>query len=194
VQPQSPYTRAEILTALPQVEQEVASFFSSLSEEEFVLRLAEVWTPAEQLKHLNTAVSAVARGFAFSPWVLRLRFGRAGSSSRSYEQVRETYRSLLAQGAGATGEYVPPRENPFTGEVAEYRIEILGRWGRVNARLRNALERWSEADLDRVRLPHPILGKLTAREMLFFTLYHNEHHIGAAKRRLPRFSSPPPAA
>ncbi len=36
---------------------------------------------------------------------------------------------------------------------------------------------WSEAALDRYRLPHPLLGKLTVREMLFFTLYHNAHHL-----------------
>jgi hypothetical protein len=25
-------------------------------------------------------------------------------------------------------------------------------------------------------LPHPLLGKLTIREMLYFTVYHGEHH------------------
>jgi hypothetical protein len=36
---------------------------------------------------------------------------------------------------------------------------------------------WSEDDLDNHRLPHPLLGKLTVREMLFFTLYHIQHHM-----------------
>jgi hypothetical protein len=26
--------------------------------------------------------------------------------------------------------------------------------------------------------------------MLFFTLYHNQHHVEAAKRRLPGFANP----
>jgi hypothetical protein len=30
--------------------------------------------------------------------------------------------------------------------------------------------------LDLLILPHPLLGKLTLREMLYFTLYHVEHH------------------
>ncbi|MEO8501391.1 MAG: hypothetical protein ABI565_10790 [Vicinamibacteria bacterium] len=33
----------------------------------------------------------------------------------------------------------------------------------------------SEA-LDSTRLPHPILGRLSVREMAFFTLYHLRHH------------------
>jgi hypothetical protein len=36
---------------------------------------------------------------------------------------------------------------------------------------------WSEAELDRYTLPHPLLGDLTMREMLCFTLYHNQRHI-----------------
>jgi uncharacterized damage-inducible protein DinB len=38
--------------------------------------------------------------------------------------------------------------------------------------------------LDRLRLPHPALGKLTVREMLFFTIYHNIHHVENVVRRL----------
>jgi hypothetical protein len=26
-------------------------------------------------------------------------------------------------------------------------------------------------------LPHPLLGPLSVREMLFFTVYHNTHHV-----------------
>lgn len=43
---------------------------------------------------------------------------------------------------------------------------------------------------ERIRLPHPLFGKLTTREMLFCALYHNQHHVEAAKRRLPRFGAP----
>jgi hypothetical protein len=191
MQPENPGSRSEILAALSSVEDEVAAFFGTLSDDEFILRSGEAWTPAEHLKHLNTSVSAVARGFAISPWILRLRFGRVRSPSRDYEQVGEVYRARLAQGARATGAFVPPADDFPAGRIAEHRAEILARWGRVNARLRQASGRWSERRLDRVALPHPLLGKLTAREMLFFTLYHNRHHVEAARRRLPRFSEAP---
>jgi hypothetical protein len=66
--------------------------------------------------------------------------------------------------------------------------ELLARWQRVNQRLRAAVQTWPERDLDRIQLPHPILGNLTAREMLFFTIYHGHHHIAATQSRLPRFT------
>jgi hypothetical protein len=44
------------------------------------------------------------------------------------------------------------------------------------AKLCKAIEKRSEEELDRYILPHPILGKLTLREMLYFTIYHVKHH------------------
>lgn len=181
--PENPATRADILRALSSVEAEVAAFFGGLSDDELLLRVGEAWNPAEHLQHLCTSVSAVARGMGMPRLLLRLRFGRARAPSRGFGEMREAYRARLAAGGGATGAFVPPREE---GAARERREALLARWMRVNDRLRDALEGWSERDLDRILLPHPLLGKLTTREMLLFTLHHGLHHVEAAKRRLPR--------
>ena len=52
----------------------------------------------------------------------------------------------------------------------------MDQWSKVNAELLSAVEKWDETELDQYMLPHPILGKLTVREMLFFTIYHNLRH------------------
>lgn len=162
----------------------MSEFFSSLSADEFVAREASAWTPAEHLEHLNTAVKAVAAGLEMPRWLLRLRFGRPRSSSRTYEQLRDDYRARLEQGAGATGRFVPGRGSLSDDDSMVRRTRLLSGWYRANERLRSALERWTERDLDRIQLPHPILGRITAREMVLFTIYHNHHHIAAAGRRL----------
>ena len=177
-----------LLESLSTEERDVAEFFRSLSPDEFVLRVGDAWTPAEHLQHLNIAVSAVARGLSISPWILRLRFGRARRPSRSLVEVRDDYRDRLARGGRARGRFVPPREDLTPEQTTDRQAELLARWQRVNSRLTASLERWSDRDLDRIRLPHPILGMITAREMVFFTIYHGHHHIAAAKGRLPRFS------
>lgn len=172
------------------VEREVADFFSSLRDDEFVHRVDDAWTPAEHLHHLNISVSAVAKALSYPKLLPRILFGRARGLSRTFEAVRDTYRDLLAGGGGATGAYVPTRDDPAPAQVPARREALLARWGRVNARLVAGAESWTDAHLDRIRLPHPLLGKLTVREMLFFTLYHNRHHVAAAKRRLDRFKEP----
>ena len=174
-----------VLRALADAESDVARFFGSLSDEHFVLRVGEAWTPAEHLSHLNTAVSAVARGFGAPRWILALRFGKTRRPSRTFDEVREVYRQRLAAGGRAYGKFIPARADATSGSVAEQRAALLARWQRVNARLRSAVEGWSDRDLQRIQLPHPLIGKLTAHEMLLFTIYHDQHHITGAQGRLP---------
>jgi len=46
------------------------------------------------------------------------------------------------------------------------------------------LSGFSEEDLDKLILPHPLLGKLTLREMMYFTIYHVQHHQRIVERNL----------
>jgi hypothetical protein len=48
------------------------------------------------------------------------------------------------------------------------------------------MDKFSEAQLDEYVLPHPILGKLTIREMLYFTIYHATHHHLATLKNLEK--------
>jgi hypothetical protein len=184
VAPDATLDRTGIIAALRATERDVASFFESLSDAELGTRVGDGWTPVEHLDHLNIAVAAVARGFSMSRWMLRLRFGASRRGSRSMDQLRSDYVALLGAGAGASGPFVPERNAEI--DVSERRRTLLERWHRVNARLSAAVEGWSEKQLDRIRFPHPILGMLTARELLYFTTYHGYHHIAAAQRRLAR--------
>ena len=190
--PNTPFDRETLLQAIVATERDVATFFESLTPEEWFFRVGSAWTPAEHLDHINIAVSAVARGFGMSRLILRLRFGRARRSSRSYDSLRDDYRGRLAAGAGASGRFIPT-VNRGIEENAARPEQLLARWHRVNERLRTALRDWPEQDLDRIQMPHPILGRITAREMAFFTVYHGGHHVAAARSRLPRFSPAPVA-
>lgn len=180
-------TRDELIERLARAEREVGDFFGSLDAEEVVLRVGDAWTPAEHLDHLNIAIGEIARAFGISAWLLRLRFGSARRPARTFEQVRDDYRARLATGLGARGRFVPTREAPMDEDAIVRRTRLLSRWYAVNAKLSTALAKWSERSLDRVLLPHPILGRIPAREIIMFGIYHNYHHIAAAKTRLPRF-------
>lgn len=175
---------ASLLDALATAESEVAAFFGSVGDDDFVRRPGEAWSPAEHLDHLNIAVSAVARGLGTSPLLLRIRFGSSRRQSRTYDDLRRDYQGRLAAGGRASGRYVPARSTAGPAEGADPKTDLLARWARVNGRLRAALSTWSERNLDRVQLPHPILGKITARELVYFTIYHGGHHVLAAKHRL----------
>jgi hypothetical protein len=184
IEQRAPHTRREIVQALKHVEGEVATFFSELPEELFIERQGGAWSPAEHLVHLNISVQAVGRALSVMPLLYLIRFRPARVPSRSYGEVADSYRAQLAAGGKAPAPFVPKPVAVSKGEIPIYRAGILSRWAGVNLRLRGAIGDWKERDLDRVRMPHPLLGLITAREMLLFTLYHNQHHVEVAQRRL----------
>ena len=43
------------------------------------------------------------------------------------------------------------------------------------------LDKWTEKQMDEFILPHPLLGKITLREMMYFTIHHADHHRNLIK-------------
>ena len=43
-------------------------------------------------------------------------------------------------------------------------------------KLIDKLNQKSEEELDTIFIPHPLLGKITLRELYYFTIYHILHH------------------
>lgn len=107
---------------------------------------------------------------------LKGMFGVSKRAELGYEGTIGAYREKLAAGGGATGRYVP---EPVS---ASKKAELLGELDEQGARLAKAMEKWDEVQLSKFLLPHPLLGKLTVREMMFFTVYHMEHHLNILQR------------
>lgn len=179
---QPPSSVDDLIAELRRVGAASLTFWSDFPLEEFFAPIGEAWSPADNVRHLVRAVVPVGEALRIPRWVLRLRFGRARRPSRGYETLVADYRKLLADGGRAGGRFVPG-PMPAGSDLAARRQEILGNFERANATLERRARAWSEAALDHYLLPHPLLGPLTVREMLFFTLYHGLHHARNVARR-----------
>jgi len=178
-----PRSREQLLAAFAGVHSQATDVWRRCSDGQFFAAAANGgWSPARNVTHLVDSLSAVARALRLPRFVPRLLFGAARQPSRSFEEVVLAYRSALADGAGAGG--YTPREVSAGDDPAATRQRLLARWQAALPALSAAIVRWDEAALDRIRLPHPILGKLTVREMLHFSLYHVAHHANVVAQRL----------
>jgi hypothetical protein len=139
------------------------------------------WSPATHVRHLTRSTAPLITAFRLPPWVLRLRFGRARRASRDYTTLVADYRAALAAG-GQAGRFAPPADDASAAS-AERRTAILQGWHRAVRGVEAAVRAWDAVALDRVQLPHPLLGPLTAREMLAFTVYHTAHHLRLVEAR-----------
>jgi hypothetical protein len=171
----TPTTRDTLLAALAAVDARATALWRSFEPAEFFTRPADGgWSPAQNVAHLRVGTVPIIWTLKTPRPVLTVLFGKARAASRSYEEVRDRYRQVLAAGGGA-GPFTP-RKKRMPRDPAQAQAQSLEGWQRLIPRLTAAIESWPEDDLDRYRVLHPLLGKLTVREMLYFTLYHLSHH------------------
>lgn len=180
--PQAVPTKKRILAMLANLRGEGLELWRRMEAERFWSRHDRKWSPAENVHHLMISTAPVTLALRIPRLMLRVCFGMSRTPSRNWEALRSAYRDGLAAGATA-GRYAPPRKAVPVEAAAEQGRLVLQCEGTV-LRLEKAIEPGREQDLDRYRLPHPVLGRVTVREMLMFTLFHFDHHREIVARRL----------
>jgi hypothetical protein len=149
----------------------------SLNANEFEATPGGKWSAGQNLDHLNKSMRPVNLALRFPPFLLRLLFGKPNRKPRSYDELVERYKQKLAAGGVASKPFIPP--------VVHWRQKnkCLTRFQYQVEKMCMLSSRWNEIHLDGCLLPHPLLGKLTVREMLFFSAYHIQHHYYLLEQR-----------
>jgi hypothetical protein len=179
---QEPSDRDEIVREFRSVQSQSRDFWNSFSTAELFSPFSDAWSPADNVRHLLKSTRPVAGALAMPKVLLAIRFGVAFRDSVTYSQLQERYLSILATGFKA-GRFAPAPLKP--SEISEeHRRSMMASLDTAFENLTSAATRWREWQLDRLRLPHPALGNLTVREMLFFTIYHHVHHVENVVRRM----------
>lgn len=166
--------KLDLLSKLKDSNQRVINWFTEIPAGEFFHREGEVWSASDNVDHLTKSHKPIALALKLPRLTLRTMFGAANQPSRSYEAICGVYKDTLAAGGVASGKYLPNQQTPEQPEVAK--MELLNQFSKASADVVSVAEKWNEDDLDGYLLPHPLIGKLTIREMLYFTIYHNLRH------------------
>lgn len=163
--------KAEIINELTRQYSGFVDSVEPMSEYDFTFSLnGEKWSAGQQADHLCRSVAPLNKGLAAPEFVLKSMFGKSDHPSSSYDELIARYREVLALGGTAPD---PFRPEVIAFEQKDRLIQDLRR--QLEVLCRN-IEKFSEEKLDILVLPHPLLGKLTLREMFYFTIYHAEHH------------------
>ena len=164
----------------------IAGDLIGLSPEVYFAPQGEHWSPAEHIDHLTRCDEALLRALTLPYFFLRLRYGRARGGSRPIEEVVAKHLDKIAAGACARGRYRPQLPPPEERTDTRQRVALTGySWldQRLGPKVLYCGEE-EEADLDRYRLRFPVLGRLTIREMLVWSLYHHRQHHRLVLERL----------
>ena len=142
-----------------------------LNEAQFTRMPNGKWSAGQHLQHLIISAKMVNRALYLPKWLLRILFGKNNRPKRSYEETVAKYQLKLANGGVAPANFEPPKTLTFNQKQ-----QLLNAFAQQQERLIAHLQGLSNQQLDTLLLPHPLLGKITLREMFFFTIYHTQHH------------------
>jgi len=132
------------------------------------------WSAVQHVQHINKGTGAVYKYLELDKPTVTQMFGLAEKPSRSYAESM-TFFAKYVTGAVSTQRFVPDANESISfAEEHQKGIHI------VNG-LITTLDRWTENELDKYSCPHPLLGKLTVKEMLYFTLFHAQHHLNTVE-------------
>ncbi len=188
----NPQSKDDILRAFSSLQVTGLDFWSDLETNRFVTPFGEAWSPSDNVRHLIKSTLPVTKALNLPKVLLQTLFGTAKEPSMSYLDLVSKYKALLAAG-GTAGKFAP-KPVAVAGDRPEWKSKLIERCRQAVVDLERTAARWSENDLDKYRLPHPLLGKLTVREMLLFTIYHFEHHKQNVVRRMADLKSESAAA
>ena len=181
--PGTPYTAAEVRTSLERLVNEGTARLAGVSDATFFAPQGDRWSPAEHIRHLRKSTAPVARALRLPRLVLRFKFGAHREPSRTFVPLRDWYLSKLVEFGSRPNRFAPGPD--ASAQDAARRAAIMSAWQASASDLDAAIRGWSESALDKYRLPHPLLGPLSLREMLEFTVYHTSHHLNLLTSRLP---------
>jgi hypothetical protein len=150
----------------------------TLNESDFCFAPDGKWSAAQQLDHIVRSISPVNMAMGLPKFIIQWKFGLANRPSKSFEELMNKYKTKLKEGGRASGRFVPPIVE------ASKKEKLLEQLSQQVEKLSTKIIVQSEETLDKYILPHPLLGKLTLREMLYFTIYHVKHHEELVKNGL----------
>ena len=168
----------EINHKLVENHQIFTDYISNLPDSIFIQSKNGKWSPGQQLDHICRSVQPLALGFSLPKWLIKMIFGKSNRQGRSYDELVSKYEQKLQEGGRASGRFIPK-------EIKVADRKKLARSLKKNIQsLTRSIQKFTEADLENTVLPHPLLGKLTIREMLYFTIHHVEHHLNLIQKNL----------
>lgn len=173
------WDKASLIEAITTHHHAFLNTIAELPEEAFTYSWNGKWTPAQQLVHITKSVQPVRFAFALPSFLLRFSFGKTNRPTASYDAVVQKYQKALTKVTRAAPKQFQPKSISYSQKE-----QVCFSYNKEVQRLKKVLAQFDENALDTYVLPHPLVGKLTLREMVFFTIYHVQHHHRITKEIL----------
>jgi hypothetical protein len=136
------------------------------------------WSSGQHIIHLVQSSEPLLKALRLPDFLLKWRFGKSNRPSRTYQEVIQRYKEkLVVAGPGVVG----PFSRNMPQSAANEKLLWFEKLENINQKINKETSKLTDAQLDTILLPHPLLGRMTLREILMWNAYHTEHHLNVLK-------------
>ncbi len=168
-------TKTGIITASEKMFRLFSDTCRTIDEAVMFSKPGDKWSVAENIRHLVISTNMTSLAYRLPRFVVKWMAGTPNRTSRSFDEVKEKYYRKLSEGGRASARFVP---KPI--EIRYGKQKLLNEWEKATRKYINALtNNRTEADLDNYLVRHPLLGRITLRELCYFTIFHTQHHLNS---------------
>ncbi len=172
-------SKEEIIKELNDACVKFIEYGSQIDSPLFYFQPAEKWSIAQNVEHLIISANTTRLAFSLPKFIVRIYTGKPNRPSRTYDELVNKYKLKLQQGGKASGRFIPQKVRDNKKDA------ILERYRKAMTKLTDTIKnKWNNTNLDKYIAPHPLLGKVTLRELCYFTIYHTYHHLNIIKKRV----------
>ncbi|QTE23497.1 DinB family protein [Polaribacter cellanae] len=137
------------------------------------------WTTAQQVQHLVDSLQLLNNVLSYPRFFLKHKFGTCNRETRDYDAIVKNYQKKLMKNKETAVAFNKKLKKP----LLKNRKRLLNRLQIQQKKLQYKIRKISDLNLDTLVIPHPLMGKMTIREIIMWTAHHTEHHTNILKEK-----------
>ena len=128
------------------------------------------WTTGQQILHLVNSLQLLNNALSYPRFIIKYKFGTCNREIRDYESVAKNCQKKLIENKEKTRVFNQKLKIPTLQERERLLTKIQSK------KLQYKTKKISDKNLDTLLIPHPLMGRMTVREIIMWTAHHTEHH------------------
>jgi hypothetical protein len=170
--------KKEIVDILEAKHQDLFDWLETISDEQWVQGPQDRWTAGQHILHLADSAQLLNKALGYPKFLIKYKFGTSNRPSGDYKEVAKRYEERLAESQEKAAKYNIDLKVPTVNDRKhlKQKLQIL------NKKLQYKTNKLKDKHLDTLLLPHPLMGRMTLREIIMWTAHHTEHHVEILKK------------
>lgn len=171
--------KIEIIELLETKHQELFTWLENHPDEKWLMGPEGKWTAGQHVLHLVNSIKLLNKALSYPNFLLKYKFGVSNRESRSYIEVAKRYDQRLLENQERAKAFNKDLEKPLLKEKKHLKNTLQIQ----NKKLQYKTNKLKGKHLETLLLPHPLMGKMTLKEIIMWTAHHTEHHLSILKNK-----------